>query len=138
MSGQVCQICGAAANCCNCQSAIHNLNIGEKLKIKRDTQGNITEVSKEKDCWVITAYYGHPFDPNVCAIRGLRDDLSSKAVVGVWVNWVNVQYQKLGRSRIGMWWASKLGEAEQNIPKVITRQLCQGLLWVVRIAEKRA
>ncbi|MCB0210840.1 MAG: hypothetical protein KDJ52_15990 [Anaerolineae bacterium] len=139
MAQKACRTCGAPPNCCDCQTAIPDLNVGERLIIKRNKQGDIIEVTREKksDCWVVTAYYGDPLDPHVCAIRELRDYLSNKVIVGTWVTWANSQYQKLGRSRTGMWWASQLREAEQNMPKVITGHLCRGLLLTTKMNGRK-
>lgn len=125
MSNQACPICSSQH--CNC----HNLEEGQQLRYEYDSAGNLKRVVKERkqDCWVVTAYYGDPFDPHVCAIRNLRDQLLAASFIGPLVAQVNVQYHRLGVSPIGSWWAAKLSAREQNIHKAVTKRVCALLLF---------
>jgi hypothetical protein len=91
---------------------------------------------KEKgSCWVVTAYYGSPFDPNVQSIKNLRSSLQAEPVVGTVVTQVNFFYHRVGQSAFGHWWQAKLSESHDNLPKYLSGMVCHFLLSMSRLSR---
>lgn len=83
---------------------------------------------EEDSCWVVTAYYGSPFDPNVLAIRDLRGSLLAKPILGPAVARINGAYHHVGRTAFGRWWQARLSEPRPNGPRLLSGVLCRYLL----------
>lgn len=107
--------------------------IRSKLKPPRSTwQRGEYDWSKDKDsCWVVSAYYGNPYHPNVQTIRELRDSLLAKPLLGPVIEQVNVSYYRLGESAFGSWWRRQLADSQNNLPRLLSACICRFLLLII-------
>ncbi|MCK4302770.1 MAG: hypothetical protein KAY24_00875 [Candidatus Eisenbacteria sp.] len=80
-----------------------------------------------EDCWIVTAYYGSPHHPRVTAIRGLRDRLLVSRFAGPPMTLIDSLYRSVGKTTMGQWWISKLEEPGSQLPRAVTRPLCDVL-----------
>lgn len=105
--------------------------IRENLKEPRKSwQRDQYDWSKDKSCWIVTAYYGHHNHPNVYAIRTLRENLVRHSYIGGLVSYVNEVYQQIGRSRFGHWWSAEVRDNHTSIPHLTSSLICRLLLVV--------
>lgn len=112
--------------------------IRSKLKSpQKEWQRGAYNWEKEKDCWVVSAYYGDPSHESVEAIRVLRSDLISVPVFGKLVTGINELYLRLGRSPFGRWWIFKVENEKKSLPAIISEMISRVLLFVASKASRK-
>ena len=109
---------------------VSNLKKGEKLVYNYDDKGRVSEISRQESssCWVVTAYYGHPYHSNVCSIRELRENLIGNNYFGFLFRFINNLYLYIGQTKFSNWWVKKVEEDRLSIPYKISKKLCEFLL----------
>jgi len=113
---------------------VTGLQTNEKLVYEYDDQGRLKSVSKvnRDECWVVTAYYGTPLDPNVCVVRAWRDSLMEVPFWGLIAKAINRLYKYLGKTMFAVWWKAKLNDGKTNFPRIVTKNLCGLLTFLAR------
>lgn len=81
-------------------------------------------------CWVVTAYYGDPDHPHVCAIRALRSAWLADPRLRPLATGLNRLYLRVGAGAVGRWWSDRLAEAGWE--RRLTRLLCHALYALAR------
>jgi len=99
--------------------------------------GNRSAATAAKRCWVVTAYYGYPEHPRVCAIRRMRDDWLDLPL-GSLVQGIDDAYQRIGDSRVGTWWASRLHPGRTGWVRFLTRPICALLYGLAALRRPRS
>lgn len=78
---------------------------------------------KEDSCWIVTAFYGDPFHPDVVAIRDFRSSLVEVPFLGKWVSSINDGYHFLGKTTFGVWWRDEVARSKYSIPHILSGNL---------------
>jgi len=117
----------------NCRDDINidasRLKVGEKIVYDRDSEGRVISVEKRdgNSCWVVTAYYGHPYHENVCKIRSFKDKLIGNVFFGYFFLGIYKLYLFIGSSNFGSYWKEKVNDCD-SIQRKISGILCNILL----------
>lgn len=81
-------------------------------------------------CWIVTAYYGDPYDPHVCAIRAMRDAWLADPRLHAATALLNALYVRGGEGALGRWWRGHL--VTEGWVRHFTRLLCRALYTLAR------
>ena len=84
------------------------------------------------NCWIVTAYYGDPRDPHVCAIRALREEWLADPWMRPGIAWLNDLYLRAGETPPGRWWMAHLHHGRRSPARRLTQLICTGLYALAR------
>jgi predicted outer membrane repeat protein len=85
-----------------------------------------------RSCWVVTAYYGYPDHPAVCAVRTLRDDLLEHPIAGPAVARLDHWYRAAERTTCAAWWSAQVAGRRPCPARLLTAPVCQILFALAR------
>jgi hypothetical protein len=104
------------------------LKKGEKLIVRRDSQGRVREIEKTDSCWVATAYFGSPVHPEVQKLRVFRNNLIILPRFGYLFLGLNNIYHMIGRTGFGKWWAKGVRNTSKHTFRRTTSRLTLALI----------
>lgn len=110
----------------------------EAMRRRDQERAKRSSQSSGGSCWIVTAYYGDSWHPDVCRIRELRDTFLTNPLLGDVVRYLNVLYLRFGRMKVGMAWRDSIQDQRSRFARPIAASMCRILLFLAKLRERSA